>query len=398
MDIQELQRNEVTLIDDVESLIDRVRTAHREAQAQAVKAKEYASKAIDRAFDAGDLLLLLKPSVKHGQWESFLADRLPEISVRQAQKYMRIARDLPLEKRTGALLTVNGALRMLEAPDDEPANEPAANDFVLPWKRSGDPVSVAATVRQWPDLRFAATAYMDTAGMSIKEIAKELNQFDEEIEPFVNTTIPPMNFSEVGLDVDVILNNTTRIISSIKAKAYMEALGWAEMAKETNLAAELNTLYRKEQRIYIRCCDKAQFNPALNPFFSLEFEYIIGKYLADCALGLAHFDNRGWLAYNRAIDFSVCAFDYSLLDTKYGIADIWQHGFKNEGREKIPFISAKEAGEYHARVSKIIESLSIPYDKLGTATIEELKAEKKLLWYNDSAIYHGDASKIRLAA
>ena len=31
-------------------------------------------------------------------------------------------------------------------------------------------------------------------------------------------------------------------------------------------------------------------------------------------------------------------------------------------------------------------------------TIDELKAEKKLLWYNDSAIYHGDASKIRLAA
>ena len=46
MDIQEMQRNEVTLIDDVESLIDRVRTAHREAQAQADKAKEFASKAI----------------------------------------------------------------------------------------------------------------------------------------------------------------------------------------------------------------------------------------------------------------------------------------------------------------------------------------------------------------
>ena len=128
MGAQELQRNEVTLIDDVESLIDRVRTAHREAQEQADKAKEYASKAIDRAYAAGDLLLLLKPSVKHGEWESFLAERLPEISIRQAQKYMRIARELPLEKRTGALLTVNGALRMLEESNEEPANEPAAND------------------------------------------------------------------------------------------------------------------------------------------------------------------------------------------------------------------------------------------------------------------------------
>jgi DNA-binding protein YbaB len=59
MDIQEQQRNEVTVINDVEVLIDRVRTAHREAQAQADKAKEYASKAIDRAYEAGDLLLLL---------------------------------------------------------------------------------------------------------------------------------------------------------------------------------------------------------------------------------------------------------------------------------------------------------------------------------------------------
>lgn len=38
MGAQELQRNEVT--PDVEALIDRVRTAHREAQAQADKAKE----------------------------------------------------------------------------------------------------------------------------------------------------------------------------------------------------------------------------------------------------------------------------------------------------------------------------------------------------------------------
>ena len=123
MDTQELQRNEVTLIDDVESLIDRVRTAHREAQAQADKAKEYASKAIDRAYEAGDLLLLLKPSVKHGQWESFLSERLPEISIRQAQNYMKVARELPAEKRTGAFLTIKGALRMLSSNEPEPEPE-----------------------------------------------------------------------------------------------------------------------------------------------------------------------------------------------------------------------------------------------------------------------------------
>ncbi len=115
----------IAVIDDVETLIAKVRACHVEAQAQAEKAKAHAGKAIDRALEAGDALLLIKPTVKHGEWETFLQERLPELSVRQAQKYMRIARDLPVEKRTGALLTVNGALRMLEAPkyEDDELNE-----------------------------------------------------------------------------------------------------------------------------------------------------------------------------------------------------------------------------------------------------------------------------------
>jgi len=371
MDTQELQRNEVTLIDDVEVLIDRVRTAHREAQAQADKAKEYASKAIDRAYEAGDLLLLLKPTVKHGQWEAFLAERLPEISIRQAQNYMKVAREVPEEKRTGSFLTIKGALRMLEAPDDEPANEPA-NTFVLPWKRSGDPVSVAATVRQWPDLRFAATAYMDTAGMTVKEIAKELNQFDEEIEPFINTNIPPMDFEGSTIDIDLVLNHANRITSSIKVKAYNDALSWAEMAKENDLALELKAIKRMHERNYKRAYEKAPFKPGLDPFFSLKFDYIVGKYLSDCSLGLAYFDKRGWLAVSNAAELSMCMFDYSLLDTKYGIVDIWENGFKNEDREVIPRIPAKEAGDYIKRTEAVIKQLSIPREKLGDATLDEL--------------------------
>lgn len=387
MDTQELQRNEVTLIDDVESLIDRVRTAHREAQAQADKAKEYASKAIDRAFDAGDLLLLLKPSVKHGQWEAFLADRLPEISVRQAQKYMRIARDLPLEKRTGAFLTVNGALRMLEAPDNEPANEPAANDFVLPWKRSGDPVSVAATVRQWPDLRFAATAYMDTAGMSIKEIAKSLNVYEEEIEPFLNTNIPHLDFTGTKFDAKPAIAIAHNTVSLIKEKAYDTAMWWAERANDNNLANELKSIYKMHKRN----SDRIPFNP-LN---ELTIENIMGVTLGRCALGLEHFDPRGWIALQRTVAAIVCACDYALFDTKGGIVDIWENGLDDE---RINFIPKDEVIAYFQRSESIVKSLSIPYKELGTATLDELRAEKKRLWDNETAIFHGDASMIRLAA
>ena len=241
MDTQELQRNEVTLIDDVESLIDRVRTAHREAQAQADKAKEFASKAIDRALEAGDVLVLLKPTVKHGQWEAFLAERLPEISVRQAQKYMRIARDLPLEKRTGALLTVNGALRMLEAPDDEPANEPAANDFVLPWKRSGDPVSVAAMLREYPDLRFDVITYMDADGLSIDEMAKELNLFPHEISAFFNPIVPQIKADEKLM---YAMNySANRLINLIKKQSCFHASVWCSLAEQHKIKTRIEEKY-----------------------------------------------------------------------------------------------------------------------------------------------------------
>ena len=113
--------SELIAVPNIEVLIDRVRTAHREAQAHADKAREYESRAIDRALEAGDLLLLLKPTVKHGEWGSFLAERLPEISLRQAQNYMKVARELPAEKRSDSFLTIRGALRMLESPDDDSA-------------------------------------------------------------------------------------------------------------------------------------------------------------------------------------------------------------------------------------------------------------------------------------
>ena len=116
MDMMEMKRNEVTCFNDVEVLIDKVRAAHREAKA-------YASKAIERAYEAGDLLLLIKPTIKHGEWEAFLSERLPEVGIRQAQTYMKLARELPVEKRTGSFLTIKGALRALEPPEDQPESK-----------------------------------------------------------------------------------------------------------------------------------------------------------------------------------------------------------------------------------------------------------------------------------
>ena len=117
MGIQELQRNEVVLIEtSIEVLISKINVAHAEAQA-------YASKAIERAIDAGDLLLLAKEKVKHGQWQSWLKEHCPAISIRTAQDYMRVARELPIEKRSAAFLSVREALRLVSG-DEQSASKP----------------------------------------------------------------------------------------------------------------------------------------------------------------------------------------------------------------------------------------------------------------------------------
>lgn len=93
----------------LELLVARINLAHAEASA-------YAGKAIERALEAGDLLIQAKASIAHGEWQSWLRQHCPSISPRTVQNYMRIARELPAEKRTDAHLTVNGALKMLEKP------------------------------------------------------------------------------------------------------------------------------------------------------------------------------------------------------------------------------------------------------------------------------------------
>lgn len=96
----------------LELLVARINVAHAEATA-------YAGKAIERALEAGDLLIQAKGRVAHGDWQSWLRQHCPNISPRTVQNYMRIARELPAEKRTDAHLTVNGALKLLAGPAPE---------------------------------------------------------------------------------------------------------------------------------------------------------------------------------------------------------------------------------------------------------------------------------------
>lgn len=100
----------------------RINEAHRAA-------KEHAARAIERAIEAGDLLNAVKAQLPHGRWLPWLEQHCPDISARTAQQYMRVARELPAEKRSAAHLSVREALRQLEAPSDHKA-EPGESDRI----------------------------------------------------------------------------------------------------------------------------------------------------------------------------------------------------------------------------------------------------------------------------
>ena len=58
----------------------------------ATEAKEYASEAVAKAVECGQLLLRQKESLVHGGWLNWLDNNVPEMSDRTAQRYMALAK------------------------------------------------------------------------------------------------------------------------------------------------------------------------------------------------------------------------------------------------------------------------------------------------------------------
>ena len=98
---------------DLIDLARAINAAHSEA-------KTYASKAVDRALVAGDLLLKAKAQCHHGQWLEWLKEHCPAISAKTASNWMRLAKE---KHQIGnvADLTIRGALELLNdaKPDTE---------------------------------------------------------------------------------------------------------------------------------------------------------------------------------------------------------------------------------------------------------------------------------------
>jgi len=90
-------------------------------------AERTARKAIEHAKAAGEKLLLAKAQVEHGQWLPWLSTHCQELSARTARAYMQLSRNWgTIEAKTAdsANLSIDAALKLLNAPEPEPEPEP----------------------------------------------------------------------------------------------------------------------------------------------------------------------------------------------------------------------------------------------------------------------------------
>ena len=139
----------------LEAVAAQINQAHADAQA-------YASKAVERALVAGDLLNTVKAQLKHGEFLPWCKEHCPAISQRTIQDYTRVARELPIEMRSAAHLSLREALRTLTAdrqllkiPDEHAGWYDIAADAV--WSKTSHALAFRFSVFD-PDVKKALTA------------------------------------------------------------------------------------------------------------------------------------------------------------------------------------------------------------------------------------------------
>jgi hypothetical protein len=99
------------------SLAERISAEHRAYDTAVATALGQIAVALDRAMDAGDLLIQAKAQVKWGAWEEWVQKNVQGLSVRRAQEYMYLAHGRePLEElkaRGSAFSSIQNALEFL---------------------------------------------------------------------------------------------------------------------------------------------------------------------------------------------------------------------------------------------------------------------------------------------
>lgn len=74
------------------NLAGQILAAHAQAHAFAEQAKGYASEAVGKAIECGQLLIQQKSALGHGSWMDWQAEHLPGMKRETVRKYMQIAK------------------------------------------------------------------------------------------------------------------------------------------------------------------------------------------------------------------------------------------------------------------------------------------------------------------
>lgn len=101
----------------ITSLADLARQIDAEHELAFRKARE----SLEHARTAGDLLIEVKDQLEHGEWTPWLEENCA-VSSRQARRYIRLANNWDEISKTDAasVLSIDGALKLLAGPEDEP--------------------------------------------------------------------------------------------------------------------------------------------------------------------------------------------------------------------------------------------------------------------------------------
>lgn len=93
----------------LEELSAKISKLHDEAKKFAGIITQSATLSVARALAAGQALLVAKTLVKHGGWGQWLEANVPDLSADQANRYMKLARQIPHVQNLAEIKTVRQA-------------------------------------------------------------------------------------------------------------------------------------------------------------------------------------------------------------------------------------------------------------------------------------------------
>jgi hypothetical protein len=105
---------------DLLAAVKRVNAREKQLANLKVLAVRSANQYLAKAIEQGQDLHLLKDSLKHGQWEQWLAKNCPDISARSARVYMQVAR---AERQSPAVIekadSIGQALKLISTNGEQ---------------------------------------------------------------------------------------------------------------------------------------------------------------------------------------------------------------------------------------------------------------------------------------